>query len=69
VGGNRPGNAGKNIVQEPGSVYFDTSLMKDFLASESKRFEFRAEFFSVVVVLVLVAAGDQEDLRGTTCMA
>jgi hypothetical protein len=42
------GNAGKNIVQEPGSVYFDTSLMKDFLASESKRFEFRAEFFNIL---------------------
>lgn len=40
------GNAGRNIIQGPGYQNWDISLFKTFPISESKRFEFRAEFFN-----------------------
>jgi Carboxypeptidase regulatory-like domain/TonB dependent receptor len=40
------GNAGRNIIQGPGSQNWDISLFKTFPISEQKRIEFRAEFFN-----------------------
>lgn len=42
------GSSGVNIVQEPGIIAWDMSLLKDFRISEPKRFEFRAEFFNIM---------------------
>ena len=41
------GNAGRNIVQGPGFQTWDVSLLKNFVLSETRRFEFRAEFFNI----------------------
>jgi Carboxypeptidase regulatory-like domain/TonB dependent receptor-like, beta-barrel len=41
------GNAGRNIVLGPGFQNWDFSLFKNFPVTESKRFEFRAEFFNI----------------------
>lgn len=45
----RFGNAGRNILFGPGTVQFDSSVMKDFRLSESgtRRLQFRSEFFNV----------------------
>jgi hypothetical protein len=40
------GNAGRNIIQGPGYQNWDISLFKTIPISETKRFEFRAEFFN-----------------------
>jgi hypothetical protein len=40
------GNAGRNIVPGPGSRNLDMSFAKEFPWSESKRIQFRAEFFN-----------------------
>ena len=40
------GNAGRNIILGPGFQNWDISLFKTFPVSESKRLEFRAEFFN-----------------------
>ena len=40
------GDAGRNIIQGPGSQNWDISLFKMFPISEDKRLEFRAEFFN-----------------------
>jgi hypothetical protein len=40
------GDAGRNIIRGPGFQNWDISLLKAFPISESKRFEFRAEFFN-----------------------
>ncbi len=40
------GTAGRNTVQVPGDVTFDTSILKHFNITESQRLEFRAEFFN-----------------------
>jgi hypothetical protein len=42
------GNAGKNILEGPGSKIADLSIRKQFVFQESKRLEFRAEFFNAV---------------------
>lgn len=41
------GNVGQNTLQGPGLNNWDASLIKDFTLKESKRFEFRAEFFNM----------------------
>ena len=41
------GNAGRDVVRGPGITSIDFSLHKDFPISETKRFEFRAEFFNL----------------------
>ena len=41
------GNAGRNIVQGPGYHQWDFSVLKDIPFTESKRLEFRAEFFNI----------------------
>ena len=41
------GNAGRNIVRGPGFQVWDASLLKQIPISETRRFEFRAEFFNV----------------------
>lgn len=40
------GNAGRNNVQGPGAVNVDIVTYKDFVFTESKRLQFRAEFFN-----------------------
>jgi hypothetical protein len=42
------GNAGRNIAVGPGYANWDTSLMKNFQINESKKLQFRAEFFNVL---------------------
>jgi hypothetical protein len=41
------GNVGRNTVRGPGFQNWDFSLFKNFPVSESKRLEFRAEFFNL----------------------
>ena len=41
------GNAGRNIIQGPGFQTWDLSLFKNFELTETRRFEFRAEFFNI----------------------
>jgi Carboxypeptidase regulatory-like domain len=43
----RSGNAGRNTILGPGFNNLDFGLHKDFRVNESKRFEFRAEFFDL----------------------
>ncbi len=40
------GNAGRNILEAPGTVKFDLALHKNFQASEKVRLQFRAEAFN-----------------------
>jgi hypothetical protein len=42
------GDAGRNIIEGPGYVTWDTAFVKQFPISEQKRFEFRAEFFNIL---------------------
>ncbi len=44
----RSGNTGRNVILGPGFDNLDFGLHKDFRLSESKRFEFRAEFFDLL---------------------
>ncbi len=41
------GNAGRNILRNPGRMNFDMALFKHFAIKESMAFEFRAEAFNV----------------------
>ena len=41
------GNAGRNILTAPGVQQWDFSLLKDFRFTESKKLQFRAEFFNI----------------------
>jgi len=41
------GNAGRNILIGPGKKNLDFTLMKNFLVTESKSFQFRGEFFNL----------------------
>jgi Carboxypeptidase regulatory-like domain len=41
------GNAGRNVLNNPGRLNFDLSLLKHFQISESSDLEFRAEFFNI----------------------
>ncbi|HXW16822.1 MAG TPA: hypothetical protein VEJ39_00885, partial [Candidatus Acidoferrales bacterium] len=41
------GDAGRNILREPGRTNFDTGLFKRFAVSENKAFEFRWELFNL----------------------
>lgn len=40
------GTLGRNTLRGPGIVNFDLSAAKKFIFTESKRLEFRAEFFN-----------------------
>jgi hypothetical protein len=42
------GTAGRNIVQGPAYSNWDLSALKNFRMTESKQFQFRAEFFNVL---------------------
>jgi hypothetical protein len=42
------GSAGRNIIQEPGTIAWDSSLLKEFPISGSTHLEFRAEFFNIL---------------------
>ncbi|MFN8685923.1 MAG: hypothetical protein ACK50U_08005, partial [Acidobacteriota bacterium] len=41
------GNAGRNILNGPGRVNLDVSILKDFPTFEGQSLQFRAEFFNV----------------------
>jgi len=41
------GTGGRNILRADNLVQFDVSLLKDIPVTESKRFQFRAEFFNI----------------------
>src|SRR5262249_20859439 len=41
------GNSGRGIVDSPGLVLFDFSVLREFRFRESKKIEFRADFFNV----------------------
>jgi hypothetical protein len=42
------GNSGRNIVNGPGLVDFDLSLIKETKLTERLHLQFRAEFFNVI---------------------
>ena len=42
------GSAGRNIAQGPGYTDWDFSLFKNIRVTESKEFQFRAEFFNIL---------------------
>jgi hypothetical protein len=42
------GSAGRNIAQGPGYANWDFSAFKNIRVTESKEFQFRAEFFNVL---------------------
>ena len=42
------GNAGRNVLEGPGSIFSDMSLRKQFAVTEHQRLEFRAGFFNVL---------------------
>ena len=42
------GSAGRNIIQEPGTIAWDSSLLKEFPISGPTHLEFRAEFFNIL---------------------
>ena len=41
------GNSGPNVLEGPGTKQLDLSIFKNFSISESKRLQFRAEFFNI----------------------
>ncbi len=43
----RPGNSGRNTIRGPGYQNWDMSLFKNFHFTESRYFQFRAEFFNI----------------------
>jgi hypothetical protein len=43
----RPGNAGRNTIRGPGYQNWDMSFFKNFHFTESRYFQFRAEFFNI----------------------
>jgi len=42
------GDEGLNMIQEPGVIAWDMSLLKSFRITESKSLQFRAEFFNIL---------------------
>lgn len=42
------GDSSRNNVSQPGIIAWDNALLKDFPISESKQFQFRAEFFNIM---------------------
>jgi hypothetical protein len=42
------GNAGRNIIRGPGTIFFDASLQKEFPTFERQKLEFRADLFNVL---------------------
>ena len=42
------GTSGRNIAQGPGYANWDFSAFKDIRVTESKEFQFRAEFFNIL---------------------
>jgi hypothetical protein len=42
-----PGNSGRNILNGPGSVYTNLSLIKNWSLRERKRIQFRYEVFNI----------------------
>src|SRR5205814_2151738 len=44
----RPGNSGRGILDGPGLLYINSSMIKNFSVSEGKRFQFRYEVFNIL---------------------
>jgi hypothetical protein len=42
------GDAGRNIVRQPGTIAWDNALLKEFPITEAARLQFRAEFFNLM---------------------
>jgi hypothetical protein len=61
------GNVGRNSLQGPGSVTWDTSLFKNFKLSERFNLEFRSEFFNLLnhTNFLLSQSGPQESNNST----
>ncbi len=61
------GNVGRNSLQGPGYVIWDSSLFKTFQLSERFRLEFRSEFFNLLnhTNLLLSQSGPQESNNST----
>jgi hypothetical protein len=61
------GNVGRNTLQGPGYVIWDSSLFKTFQVSERFRLEFRSEFFNLLnhTNFLLSQSGPQESNNST----
>src|SRR5205807_2172663 len=61
------GNVGRNTLQGPGYVIWDTSLFKTFRLSERFHLEFRSEFFNLLnhTNFLLSQSGPQESNNST----
>ncbi len=61
------GNVGQNTIQGPGLKNADASLLKTFPVGESRRFEFRSEFFNVAnhANFLFAKAGPQNSNNST----
>jgi hypothetical protein len=62
------GNTGRNTLRAPGLQIWDFSLFKNFHLTESKRLEFRSEFFNLPnhANLLLAKSGPQTSNNSTT---
>jgi hypothetical protein len=65
VAGNFFGNAGANILQLPGMVNFDVSLLKNIDVNERVKAQFRTEFFNVTNTPFFGAPGSLGTAVGT----
>jgi Carboxypeptidase regulatory-like domain/TonB dependent receptor len=61
------GDTGRNTLRGPGLQIWDFSVFKNFKLSESKRFEFRSEFFNIPnhANLQLAKSGPQNPINAT----
>jgi hypothetical protein len=61
------GNVGLNPLRGPGVENWDTSLLKSFPMGETRRFEFRAEFYNLLnhANFLFAAAGPQNSNNAT----
>jgi hypothetical protein len=51
------GTCGNSVIHGPGSAYFDMSLMKDFVFTESKRLQLRSDFINATNSVILNSPG------------
>ena len=67
----RYGNAGRSILEGPGLINLDFSLLRNFRITESKRLEFRFEAFNLTNHTNFTLPGNSctAVLPGSTCTA